>query len=242
VPTDRVCFDISVVIPVLDETQTINTTIRNIRSQETDFQGTIEVVVVDGDPAGQTCSAIEDLGVIRLLSEAGRAKQMNKGASVAQGNVLLFLHADTRLQPGSLQALYFTMKDQRYAGGAFDLHIDARGMIFRVMERVSSFRSRLTRIPYGDQGIFIRRDVFERINGYPEVPIMEDVWLMRRLKTAHYEIGFPKAKAITSARRWQEEGLIYATLRNWTLIALYMIGVSPFKLARFYRNVRKGTE
>jgi rSAM/selenodomain-associated transferase 2 len=238
VPVDTVRPDISIIIPVLDETQTINTTIHNLWSDRTSLQGAFEIIVVDGDPAGRTCEVIENKEVIRLLSEPGRAKQMNKGASVAQGAVLLFLHADTRLQPGALRAVYFTMKDQRYAGGAFDLRIDAPGIIFRVVERVSSLRSRLTRIPYGDQGIFIRRDVLERIGRYPEIPLMEDVALMRRLKAAHYKIVFTGARAITSARRWQEEGLVFTTLRNWFLVTLYLLGVSPAKLACFYRNVR----
>jgi rSAM/selenodomain-associated transferase 2 len=235
---DKVGCDISIIIPVLDETHTINTTIHNIRSQEADFQGTFEIVVVDGNPAGQTCVAIEDREVIKLLSETGRAKQMNKGASVARGDILLFLHGDTTLEPGSLRKLHLLMEDKRYAGGAFDLRIDAPGIIFRIVERISSFRSRLTRIPYGDQGIFIRRDVFERFNGYPDIPLMEDVALMRRLKTFDCPIGFPTTRVLTSARRWRKEGLVYTTLRNWILIVLYMIGVSPAKLARFYRNVR----
>ena len=229
--------EISIIIPVLNETQTINATIQALRSQSADLQGTIEVIVVDGDPAGRTCSAIEDRDVIRLLSKPGRAKQMNKGATAASGEILLFLHADTLLEPGSLRKLGLAMEDRQYASGAFDLRIAAPGVLFRIIERVSSFRSRLTRIPYGDQGIFIRRQIFDAIGRYPEIPLMEDVALMRRLKAGRYRIVFSSSKAITSARRWQEEGVVFTTLRNWVFITLYLLGVSPAKLARFYRNI-----
>lgn len=229
--------EISIIIPVLNEAQTINATIRALRSQSADLQGTVEVIVVDGDPAGRTCSAIEDQDVIRLLSKPGRAKQMNKGAASASGEILLFLHADTVLEPGSLQKLGLAMENPQYAAGAFDLRIAAPGVPFRIIERVSSYRSRLTRIPYGDQGIFIRSNIFQAIGGYPEIPLMEDVALMRQLKTGHYSTVFLSSKAITSARRWQEEGVVFTTMRNWVLITLYLLGVSPAKLARFYRNI-----
>lgn len=237
-PMDQVNSDISIIIPVLDEKQRINTTVRDISSHRVAFQGTFEIIVVDGDPAGQTCAAVADPDVTKLLSEAGRGGQMNKGASIAQGKVLLFLHADTRLEPGFLSQICLMIEEQQYSAGTFDLRIDAPGVVFRIVERVSSIRSRLTRTPYGDQGIFIRRDVFTRIGGYPEIPLMEDVALMRLLRKDRYKIGFPNAKAITSARRWQQEGWIYTSLRNWALVTLYTMGVSPVRLARFYRNVR----
>ena len=122
--------EISIIIPVLNEAQTINATIQALRSQSADLQGTIEVIVVDGDPAGRTCSAIEDRDVIKLLSKPERAKRMNEGAAAASGEILLFLHADTLLEPGSLRKLGLAMEDRQYAAGAFDLRIAVPGVPF----------------------------------------------------------------------------------------------------------------
>jgi hypothetical protein len=119
-------------------------------------------------------------------------------------------------------------------GGAFDLEIKSKKRIFRLIERAASIRSRLTRIPYGDQAIFLKKSFFDQIGGFKDIPIMEDVELMQRVKKAGQKIKFIPRKVWTAARRWEKEGIVYCTLRNWILISLYMFGVSPEKLNKFY--------
>lgn len=160
---------------------------------------------------------------------------MNAGAARASGEVLLFLHADTQLPRKAFFVISNAMADARIAGGAFDLAIDSPRPIFRVMERTASRRSRLTRIPYGDQAIFLRRSVFAALGGYREIPLMEDVDLMVRLRRAGQRIHILPDRVRTSPRRWERDGVLFGTLRNWTLVTLYALGVSPDRLVRFYR-------
>ncbi len=225
--------DISVVIPVLDEQAKINETIESLRANR--FDGEAEIIVVDADPDGSTLRAIRHDDVLKVVSGQGRGKQMNKGARLARGDILLFLHADTEMPPDGLAKLCSAMRHEVYAGGSFDLAIRSEKLRFRVIERVASLRSRITRIPYGDQAIFLRRDYFLRAGGFLELPVMEDVELMRRIKRLGGRICILKERVRTSARRWEQEGVLQCTLRNWMLVGLYLIGVSPDRLARFYR-------
>jgi rSAM/selenodomain-associated transferase 2 len=224
---------ISVIIPVLDEAQGINDVIAHIRSQAA--VDAVEIIVVDGDPAGGTIRAISHPGIITAVAEKGRGSQMNCGAIRATGHILLFLHADTFLPPNALARIRNCMEVTRHAGGAFDMGIDSERKVFRITERYVAWRTRLTRIPFGDQAIFVRRDYFERIGGYRDIPIMEDVDLMRRIRRRGDAICIVPEKVMTSARRWEKDGIVFGTLRNWMLQALYCCGVSPERLARFYR-------
>jgi rSAM/selenodomain-associated transferase 2 len=174
--------------------------------------------------------------VVKIFSEKGRAKQMNAGASVANGEILIFLHADTELPGQALKKIYSFMEQNAYVGGAFDLGIKSDKFIFKVIGTLSSLRSRLNRIPFGDQAIFIRREYFNQIGGYKEIPLMEDAELMRRIKKSGNKIWIFYDRVMTSPRRWEKEGVIYCTLRNWTLQALYFLGISPHKLANFYKS------
>jgi hypothetical protein len=128
------------------------------------------------------------------------------------------------------------LERKEYVGGAFELGIKSDRLIFKVIGRLSSWRSRLNRIPFGDQAIFIRREYFNRMGGYKEIPLMEDVDLMRRIKKSGNKIWIFDERVMTSPRRWEKEGVIYCTVRNWTLQALYLIGISPHKLATFYKS------
>jgi len=224
---------ISVVIPVLNEARSINALIAHLRSLAP--VDAVEIVVVDGDPAGSTVRAISHPLVVTAVADRGRASQMNRGAAIASGAVLLFLHADTFLPRSAFALIRETMRDGRFLAGCFDLGIDTDRTIFRITERYVALRTRLTRIPFGDQAIFVRRDYFERIGGYRDIPIMEDVDLMRRIRQRGDTICVIPAKVMTSARRWEKEGVLYTTLRNWMLQLLYFVGVSPQRLARFYR-------
>jgi rSAM/selenodomain-associated transferase 2 len=224
---------ISVIIPVLNEAQGINDVITHIRSHAA--VDTVEIIVVDGDPAGSTIRAISHPGIITAVAERGRGSQMNCGAIRAVGHILLFLHADTFLPPNAFTRIRKCMEVTGHVGGAFDLGIKSERKIFRITEKYVAFRTRLMRIPFGDQAIFVRRDYFERIGGYRDIPIMEDVDLMRRIRQRGDAICVVPEKIMTSARRWEKDGIVFGTLRNWMLQALYCCGVSPERLARFYR-------
>lgn len=200
--------------------------------------GACEFIVVDGGFDGGTIAAVKRDGVRCVTSPPGRACQMNAGVTVAAGEVLVFLHADTRLPRRAVEAIREVMTGQTLIGGAFDLRIGSGRPVLKLIARIASMRSRLTRIPYGDQAIFIRRDDFHRLGGYPEIPLMEDVALMRRIKREGGRIGFIPEPVITSARRWEEEGILYTTLRNWILLGAYMLGVAPDKLVKHYKPAR----
>ena len=221
---------VSVVIPVLREEARINEVIACLRTMD----GTAEIIVVDGSADGETIKVITDESVKCLRSARGRARQMNKGATEARGDVLLFLHADTELPPGAFQRISSLLAGGRFVGGAFDLGLGERGILFRMIERAASRRSRLTRIPYGDQAIFLRRDYFRKIGGYGDMAIMEDVDLMRRVKRAGGRICIIDDRVRTSARRWRQEGVIRCTLRNRTIMLRYLLGASPEELAKRY--------
>lgn len=223
---------ISVILPVWKEASIINHTIGNILSSE--CRGNVEIIVVDGSAEGETIRAVQNKKVQKIVSEKGRSQQMNAGATIARGGILLFLHADTLLPRNALHAISSIMQKKELVGGAFDLGIDSPRPVFRLIETAASLRSRITRIPYGDQGIFIRKDYFHAIGGFKEIPLMEDVDLMRRIKKAGDKICILPLKVKTSPRRWEKEGIVRCTLRNWALIILYCLGFSPEKLAKHY--------
>jgi rSAM/selenodomain-associated transferase 2 len=224
---------ISVIIPVLNEAEGINGLITHLRDR--DAGSSVEIVVVDGDPAGSTIQAVRDAGVVAAKSGQGRALQMNRGAALATGDILLFLHADTFLPQNAFTRILDALQDAEYVAGCFDLGIRSARRIFRITEHYVALRTRMTRIPFGDQALFIRRDYFDRIGGYREIPIMEDVDIMRRIRGRGDIICLIPEKVSTSARRWEREGVVYTTLRNWMLQLLYFLGVPPERLARFYR-------
>lgn len=224
---------LSVIIPAYREQANINRTIATVRCQR--GGDAAEIIVVDGEPGGGTLAVVRDNDVRKLHAEKGRGVQLNRGAAVAAGEVLLFLHADTLLPPAAFERIAEAMRNEGCVGGAFDLGIASPRAAFRVIERVASLRSRLTRIPYGDQAIFIRATSLRTLGGFKEIPIMEEVDLMRRVKRKGWKITLFREPVITSARRWEEEGLLFATLRNWLLVTLYLCGVAPERLDRFYR-------
>ncbi len=223
----------SIILPVLNEAPAINATITHLRELAADEP--VEIIVVDGDPAGSTVRELRDPVVVTTASPPGRAIQMNQGAGLASGEVLLFLHADTLLPPDALVLVKAALQDQRVLAGAFELGIDSPRPVFRITERYVSLRTRLTRIPFGDQAIFIRRSYFGFLGGFREIPIMEDVDLMKRIRARGGRISILPARVRTSDRRWKREGILFCTVRNWTLQAAFALGVKPEKLAKWYR-------
>ena len=223
----------SVIIPVYREQAIINRAIDRLRMRT--LHDNLEIIAVDGSSGGETLQAIKDAGVKKLISPKGRGRQQNAGAASAAGDILIFLHADTILPDGAFERMADVMKDNTLVGGAFDLGIDSDRFAYLVIEKMASWRTRLTRIPYGDQAIFIRANYFRKMGGFKEIPLMEDVDLMRRVKKDKARIVILKDKVLTSARRWEAEGIVFCTLRNWLLVTLFLSGIKPETLARFYK-------
>ena len=159
---------------------------------------------------------------------------MNVGASRATGGILVFLHADTILPTTALLLIQKTLQNKRLVGGAFTLKIQSQRLLMKLIAVFSTFRSQITRAPYGDQVIFLQKTFFNAIGGYKDIPLMEDVELMRRVKKNKGEIIILQTPVVTSDRRWNQEGLFYTALRDTIIIFLYWCGVSAEKLAKFY--------
>ena len=231
---EEISCKFSIIIPVLNEVDHINSLIEHINKLSSGKD--LEIIVVDGSQNKETINAIKNPKVISISSEKGRARQLNAGAAIARGGVLIFLHADTRLPSTSLEKINRVMENKLHVGGAFDLCIRSEKPVFKIISKMISFRSRLTRVPYGDQAIFIVRDYFFDLGGYKNIPLMEDVELMRRIKKSGKKIKMISSDCVsTSPRRWEKEGILFCTLRNWMVRALYYFGVSPNKLIRFYK-------
>ena len=224
----------SIIIPVLNEVDTINSLIARLKDLPGAESG--EVIVVDGSPEENTLKVINDVHIYCLSSAPGRARQMNAGAAAASGEILIFLHADTWPPTEALELIDGVMAQPDPVGGAFDLGIRSNRLILKLIAATASLRSRLTRIPYGDQIIFIRRTIFYELGGFPDIPLMEDVALMQKIKKFGGRIHLIPKRVCTSPRRWEKEGVLRATLRNWILLAAYYQGVSPEKLERYYRS------
>lgn len=223
---------ISIIIPVFNESRIINSTIEHLYTL--DSSDTVEIIVVDGSPHGETINTVTNADVKKVLGEKSRGSQMNQGAALANGDVVLFLHADTLLSHDALDQIFTATKQHDIVGGAFDLGIQSEKNIFRLIAKVASIRSRLTRIPYGDQAIFLKKQFFDHIGGFKDIPIMEDVELMQRVKKTGKKIKFISRRVQTDSRRWEKEGIVYCTLRNWSIRTLYLLGVPPEKLEKFY--------
>jgi rSAM/selenodomain-associated transferase 2 len=223
---------LSVVIPALHEAAAIGPALDRLAALPAPWP--VEVLVVDGDPARDTLAAVVRPGVRTLASPPGRARQMNAGAAAAQGQALLFLHADTALPPAAFPRVAEVLADPALAGGAFGLGFATTRPALRLVAALGDLRNRLARIPYGDQAIFLRRSAFDRLGGFADIPIMEDVDLMRRAKARGLRIRILSEKVATSPRRYEAEGVLRAVLRNTMLRLRYSLGADPALLARRY--------
>jgi rSAM/selenodomain-associated transferase 2 len=223
---------ISVVVPTLNEEKNIAATVAAIHSLRAD-----ELLIVDGGSTDQTVEICHRLGLNVFSSPRGRSVQMNLGAERATGDVLLFLHADTRLPPSALDDIRAAMTDRRCPGGRFDVRLDGDHWMLKIVGAMISFRSRVTKIATGDQAIFVRRDVFAALGGYPNIPLMEDIAFSRALRRMG-RVACLHSRVITSGRRWEIEGIWRTILKMWTLKSLYLLGVSPVRLKRYYADGR----
>lgn len=228
----------SVVIPVYREkdiASLLEDLLRQIHSEETGCE--TEILVVDGAPEADTLARIsDDTPVLRLSSPPGRGVQLNHGASAAGGEILLFLHADTILPENAFTLIRQTLRDTSLSGGAFSLRYEPRTPGLSFITVLANLRSRRTRVPYGDQAIFVRRSVFEDLHGFAPIPIMEDLEFMTRLRRQGHRIRILAMPVRTSARRQLREGILRCTLRNLCLRLLYHCGIPPRILAGLYRR------
>jgi rSAM/selenodomain-associated transferase 2 len=221
---------VSVVVPALNEEPGIAAAVSSARSF-----GAAEVIVVDGGSQDATCRIAAEAGAEVLSSLPGRAVQQNAGAVISSGEVLLFLHADCRLPSGGVEQIEAALEDPAVVGGSFRQRIEDRGWLYRWLERGNAWRAGWRQVPYGDQGLFVRRASFEAAGGFPEVPLMDDVMLARSLRRLG-RLKLVEGPLEVDARRWQQRGVIRQTLRNWCLLTAWRLGVSPERLAEHYRR------
>ncbi len=196
-----------------------------------------ELVVVDGGSTDNTCRLLEESTLYWIHSASGRAVQMNAGARECESDIFLFIHSDTSIDSNHILAIKQAMQDASCVGGRFDVRLSGHGLALRVIGRFINLRSRLTGISTGDQCQFVRRDVFERMGGFPEQDLMEDVKFSKRLKR-YGKISCLSEQVVSSSRRWETHGVLRTVLLMWKLRFLYWLGVSPEKLAAMYRQAR----
>ncbi len=227
-------MQISVIIPVLNEVASIQKCLDQFGKEDS-----IDVVVVDGGSTDGTPDLVFAAGIGRCVFSPtkGRASQMNWGAQHAVGDVLLFLHADTFLPPNGLSLIRDTMANQHVVGGRFELGLAEAGMGFRWIAYLSTLRSKLLGITYGDQGIFVRRDVFRSVGGYPMRDLFEDSEFCNVVKKCGKFVMLP-AQVCSSTRRWRKWGVVRTVIWMWLLRVMFVCGVSDKTLSRWYRSVR----
>jgi rSAM/selenodomain-associated transferase 2 len=224
---------ISVIVPTLDEATTIVSTLARLGSQRCD-----EVIVADASSPDGTAGLARGQGAIVIDSPPGRGVQQNRGAARAVGDVLVFLHADCWLESGALSGLRaFLARNPKVPGGCFRMRVEAEHPLYRCIDVAAHLRASLLGIPYGDQGIFVRRLAFELIGGFPETPLMEDVGIALRLRGLGRLAVVPH-RIHVSARRWRRYGIVGQSIRNWSLTAAAALGVSPETLVRYYPHLR----
>lgn len=227
---------ISVIIPTYNEETTIEDLLRQLCDSETEC----EVIVADGSSADRTVPLAERHARV-VVSERNRGRQLNRAAAQAHGDVLCFLHADVRLPPGALPALEHAMADPKVVGGSFSLEFAGAGLASRVFTRINRWRRRFG-VFYGDQGIFVRREVFQRLGGFREWPLLEDYDFARRLVKAGKTVCLPE-RLVVSARRWQpgtgQRRRFWRTMVSWFFIhTFYLLGVPVERLAGWYLPIR----
>jgi rSAM/selenodomain-associated transferase 2 len=222
---------VSAIIPALNEEALLPNLLEEIRRQGA------EIIVADGGSRDQTIPIALHFGARIAVTAQGRGRQLNAGAYIATGEIFIFVHADSILPYDALSTVAETLQKGPYVGGAFSIAVDSTRPSFRFIYRAANWRSRRLALPYGDQAIFVLSSVFKKMGGYREMSIMEDVDFMRRLRRIGPTVILPQV-VTTSARRLQREGVVYSTFRNMTLAALFLMGVRPHLLQRYYPHIR----
>ncbi|SNT08801.1 TIGR04283 family arsenosugar biosynthesis glycosyltransferase [Pseudomonas segetis] len=222
---------LSVIIPARNEAQALPLLLRDLSALHA---AGAEIILVDGASEDATCEVARPFVDQLLSSKPGRAQQMNAGAAAAHGDYLWFVHADTRVDPGSIQSLLDTLLEQPI-WGRFDVRLSGPGLLLRLIGAMINLRSRVSAIATGDQAIFVARKTFESLNGYADIALMEDVELSTRLKV----LARPRClrpALLTSSRRWEHNGILRTVVLMWRLRLAYYLGVSPESLARDYQR------
>jgi rSAM/selenodomain-associated transferase 2 len=221
---------LSIIIPVLDEAATIAEALAALAPLR---DRGAEVIVVDGGSRDRTVEQAFPLADVVITAPRGRGSQMNAGVDAAHSDVLIFLHADTRLPPDADRVVVAALAQSQGVWGRFDVTIAGRSPLLRVVAAMMNWRSRATGIATGDQAMFVTRAAFARAGGFPDIPLMEDIELSRRLKA----LGPPAclaARVTTSGRRWDRDGIIRTVFMMWRLRLAFFLGAEPARLARQY--------
>lgn len=219
---------ISIIIPTQNEEAHIKTLLNSLNNLGAFF----EIIVVDGHSTDQTAALAGKFAKV-IFSDLGRGRQMNVGAKEASGEVLWFIHADCLPHQQSVPAIKNILSDPEVVGGGFEYNLTAPGWMLRLSEFLSNRKNHLLQLIYGDMGIFVRREIFEKIGGYKEIPLMEDMEFCKDLKKEGKIVILPQ-RIDTSARRWLEEGIYKNMVRNWLLQIVWKLGAKPEFLAKFY--------
>jgi len=225
-------MNISVIVPAFNESSVIAMSLANLREQYPH-----EVIVVDGGSSDGTRVIADPFADRTIESVRGRANQMNAGAAVATGDALLFLHADCTLETDALRDAVRWLQKPWVAAGCFQMCVATPGFGYRCINAAATARVRLVGIPYGDQGLFLKRETFDAIGGFPPVRFLEDVLIGQRLRHSGRVVVSPR-RIFVSDRRWRKVGLVRQTARNWAITAFAAMGVSPDRLAAHYPAVR----
>lgn len=221
--------DISIIIPALNEASRIQGLAATLLHQVG------EIILVDGGSTDDTAQKAGEQGFTVLNSQPGRSHQMNTGARQAKGTILLFLHADTILPEQFARSILNIFADGTTALCAFSLGVDTKNLLLKAIVGMANIRSRFLKLPYGDQALALRAATFRKLGGFPETAIMEDYELVRKA-AKHGDIITMEKQVITSDRRWRRFGVLQTTLVNQLVVIGYKVGISPDKLASFYRN------
>jgi len=221
---------ISIIIPTFNEAETIGTCLDDL--QDYRIQGH-EIIVCDGGSSDNTANIARGKCDRFISVTRGRGSQMNTGAAEAHGDILVFLHADTRLPPAADRLIEMKLRNSEW--GFFSIRLDGQRLMFRIIETLMNWRSRLSHITTGDQALFIRRALFNSFNGFQDIEIMEDIAFSKTLKAAGLGPAVITIPVTTSSRRWEKQGIMRTILLMWSMRLAYFLGADPSTLARYYR-------
>ena len=222
---------ISIIVPVLNEADVIETILRQLQGCRSCGH---EVIVVDGGSTDATAHIALPLVDRIIHAPTGRACQMQAGADRACGELLWFLHADTRIPGNACHAILDALTPVKQCWGYFEVQFPERNRLLGLIAWMMNRRTRLTKIATGDQGIFVTRSLFRQVAGFRQIPLMEDIALSRSLKR-HSQPACITMKLITSSRRWRRDGILRTILLLWSLRVAYFLGTSPATLAKYYK-------